>query len=133
MTDNGRLLALHRYYIWANFMREKFDQLSERQILQGNLASESMIYMSYWYAGIYIVIERWKELQLHDTNIDPLICSDNTDLLRRFRNGVFHFQKEYYDERFFGLISEGLNVVPWIRELNKNFGSYFLENFPSSL
>lgn len=130
MGNNKELIALHLYYIWANFMRTKFDLLDRQKDFQaGELVSEAMIYMSYWYAGLYVVIEGWKEQDLYDSTIDSLIASENTDLLRRYRNGIFHFQKEYYDDRLFELIKEGTNVVHWIRLLNQSFGTYFADSF----
>jgi hypothetical protein len=73
------------------------------------------------------VIEGWGDLDLHDDEIDGLLESPNVDLLRRYRNGVFHFQREYYDERFVGLIRDGEDVVTWVRDLNSAFGRYFLD------
>ena len=77
--------------------------------------------------GLYVVIEGWKELKLHDPVIDGLLTSPNVDLLRRYRNGVFHFQPEYMDKRFRGFVEEGTEPVAWVRELNKQFGRFFLE------
>ncbi len=46
------------------------------------------------------------ELGLADKEVDALIASQNVELLRRYRNGVFHFQREYFDERFLELIRD---------------------------
>ena len=122
------LLSLHRYFIWANRMRTHFDDLLQ----SGGYATptgeiESRLYMSYWYAGLYVVTEGWKELKLSNASIDALLGSPNLDLLRRYRNGAFHFQGEYNDNRFTELIEQGTNVVSWVRALNEQFGRYFLE------
>jgi hypothetical protein len=50
-------------------------------------------------------------------------------MLRRYRNGVFHFQPIYYDERFVGLIRDGEHVVEWVGTLNSALGRVFLEIF----
>lgn len=112
-------------------MRTEFDKLLQikKEDKPDSFSIESMLYMSYWYAGLYVVIEGWHELNLTDDKIDKLLESKNVDLLRRYRNGVFHFQKEYYDNRFFEFIKDGENCVEWIRELNNQFGRYFLEFF----
>jgi hypothetical protein len=39
---------------------------------------------------------------------------------------VFHFQRNYYDERFMGFIRDGENVVDWVRVLNRAFGRFLL-------
>lgn len=125
-------LTLHRYFIWANRMRTHFDALfpatASPALEPGSkLFIEATLYMSYWYAGLYVVIEGWKELKLHDPVIDGLLTSPNVDLLRRYRNGVFHFQPEYMDKRFRGFVEEGTEPVAWVRELNEQFGRFFLE------
>lgn len=125
-TDSAAILTLHRYFIWANRMRTHFDDLlKEKQRLKG-WEVEANLYMSYWYGGLYVVVEGWRELKLSDAAIDQLLSSRNADLLRRYRNGVFHFQKKYYDERFTALIRDGEDVVDWVRTLNREFGRFFL-------
>ena len=92
----------------------------------GQFDVEARIYMSYWYAGLYVVVEGWQALKLSDLMIDGLLSSNNVDLLKRYRHGTFHFQKKYNDDRFLKLIDEGFDVVEWIRSLNTEFGRWFL-------
>jgi hypothetical protein len=120
------LVTLHRYFIWANQMRVHFDEILLERELAG-VQIESFLYMSYWYAGLYVVIEGWRELDLTDDVIDAMLQSPNVDLLRRYRNGVFHFQKEYNDERFMTFMKEGNDSVSWVPSLNQQFGRYFLD------
>lgn len=123
------VLSLHRYFIWANRMRTHFDELLQMEnhamTPQGQI--ESRLYMSYWYAGLYVVVEGWRELGLSDVPIDDLLASPNVELLRRYRNGTFHFQHAYNDQRFMELLTEGTDVIAWLRELNQQFGRYFLD------
>jgi hypothetical protein len=126
------ILTLHRYFIWANTMRTHFDQilaeiLAAKKQLEGATEIESFLYMSYWYGGLYVVIEGWKALGLSDAVIDDLLASPNVELLRRYRNGVFHFQRVYDDERFHEFMTQGTDEVAWVRTLNEQFGRYFLE------
>ncbi len=128
--DDESVLTLHRYFIWANRMRTHFDKLLATQAsARDPFEIEATLYMSYWYGGLYVVIEGWQELQLHDPIIDQLLVSPNVDLLRRYRNGVFHFQRDYFDDRFRGFIENGQNAVEWVRTLNREFGRFFLEWF----
>lgn len=130
MTKDIEIVTLHRYYIWANKMRTDFDEILKKKlhktIPDDQYEIESNLYMSYWYAALYVVIEGWKELGLRDDKIDILLDSPNVELLRRYRNCVFHFQLEYYDERFLKFMRDGINCVEWIRNLNLEFGRYFL-------
>lgn len=111
-------------------MREHFDELlAESLPRRKGWDIEANLYMSYWYGGLYVVIEGWRTLKLRDPMIGRLLSSRNVGLLRRYRNGVFHFQRTYYDKRFSGLILDGENVVDWVRTLNREFGRYFLDWF----
>ena len=125
-------LTLHRYFIWANRMRTHFDQVISEGDLDGTRETESLLYMSYWYGGLYVVIEGWQALKLSDSIIDELLTSPNVNLLRRYRNGVFHFQPEYNDARFDQFMTQGVDQVTWVRTLNEQFGRYFLEPTRSS-
>jgi hypothetical protein len=97
------IVALHRYLIWAAQMDTNFKHL----LPQGAKATSwwdtdfiaSVMYMSYSYATLYVVIEGWRQLKLTDPTIDDLLRSPNVNLLRRFRNGAYHFQPEYFDGR----------------------------------
>lgn len=128
--------TLHRYYIWQNKMRELFYEELQSAAARNvpiEIGSNEQIrvfhYMSYWYAGLFVVIEGWREMGLQDQEIANLLDSPNVDLLRRYRNGVFHFQRTYFDERFLAFIRDGEDVVDWVRSLNSAFGRFFLNAF----
>ena len=87
--------------------------------------------MSYWYGGLYVVVEGWQELGLNDATINPLLASPNVALLKRYRNGIFHFQKDYIDERFHNFMAP-TDSVAWVRQLSKAFGDYFLRELEKS-
>ena len=95
MPKDTEIITLHRYYIWGNKMRTDFDVILKlkKRIPKKRYEIESFMYMSYWYGGLYVVIEGWKKLGLVDRKIGSLLKSPYVGLLRRYRNGVFHFQK----------------------------------------
>jgi hypothetical protein len=70
------------------------------------------------------VIEGWRQLRLTDPKIDPLLLSPNVRLLKKYRDGVFHFQRNYFDDRFLGFIKAG-DSVDWVRAIHSEFGEYF--------
>lgn len=129
------IFSLHRYFMWANRMRVHFDeklpvlaeQLKKDASLVTNEEIEANLYMSYWYAGLYVVIEGWRQLHLSDPIIDELLRSPKAGLLKRYRHGVFHFQGNYFDKRFTEFMAEGQSAVDWVRDLNRAFGAFFLE------
>ena len=129
LTDHDKhVVALHRYFIWADRMRVHFNQIlrAKDTMPKGDFNLETFLYISYWYGGMYVVIEGWKELKLSDPQIESLLHSPNVELLRRYRNGAFHFQQDYFDQRFLGFM-EKKDTVSWIRELREQFSRYFLD------
>jgi hypothetical protein len=83
--------------------------------------------MSYWYGGLYVVIEGWRALKLVDPVIDTLLLSPNVRLLRRYRNGTFHFQKKYVSDKCTEMFAKD-GTATWARKLNTEFGRYFLKS-----
>src|ERR1035437_9200148 len=70
-------------------------------------------HLSCWLGLLYVVIEGWKSLRLSDPKIDKLLASPNVARLNQFRNGVFHFQKAYYDKRLQGFLHTKDNKTVW--------------------
>lgn len=77
--------------------------------------------MCYWYASFHVVIEAWDELQLSDPVIDRLLAHPKNfrTLLRRYRNGVFHFQGSVIDARIIDFLQHGPAQVCWVRALHE--------------
>lgn len=128
--EKNKLFTLHRYFIWADRMRVHFDStLKNKDKLDPiRFKIDSFLYMSYWYAELYVVIDGWNELGLQDNAVNTLLQSPNVNLLKRYRNGVFHFQKEYFDKRFIEFMTNGQDCVVYVRELRKALSEYFLKN-----
>lgn len=89
-------------------------------------AGRAFMYLSYWYAGLYVVCEGWQDLKLSDPEIDPLLASPHLALLKRFRNGVYHFQPDYFDERLMNPFVLGKDFDVWIESLTHAFHRYLV-------
>ena len=130
VTTHESMIALHRYWMWANSMRGHFERMVvEIPVRTYHDAQRVMLiepYMSYWYAGLNVVIEGWRQLKLTDAQIDGLLKSRNVALLERYRNATFHYQPRYEDKKFEDLIVRGERVATWVKTLNTAFGRYFL-------
>ena len=103
-ADPAAVYALHRYFINANYMQHLFKEKVTTHGVPTEFASktflESQALMGFWYAGLYVVIEGWLELRLRDEAIDRLLQSEHVGLLKRYRHGICHYQKRYFDPRF---------------------------------
>jgi len=132
--NNPRLdneISLGRYCLWADKMQHDFLRHITQRIEPDDFHFEEHghIYMSYWYGTLYVVVEGWHELKLTDPLIDALLSSPYVDLLRRYRNAVFHFQRKFYDERFWDLMLAGRESVEWVSQLHREFRRYFMALF----
>jgi hypothetical protein len=75
---------------------------------------------------LYVLIEGWRELRHDDPDVNRLLGSPNVDLLRRFRNGTFHFQKSYFDARFTEFWFSETEAIVWADEIHNAFDAWFL-------
>lgn len=130
MATNEQLHTLHRYFLWANRHRDDFfvravstglppEKLSDLR----KWVSANFINSAPWLGSLYVLVEGWKDLRLSDEKIDKLLTSPHVQALKRFRNGVYHFQRRYFDDRFLGMFQE--NGPEWASELHNEFGRFF--------
>ena len=132
MAKKTHIVSLHKYWIWANKFKSCFEyslkSLSHKKARQITLTEDWVIFMSYWYSALYVVIEGWKQLKLTDAKINVMLRSRDIGFLKKYRHGVVHFQSNYFSERFDDFISsrKGKSAL-WIRMLHDEFGRFFLE------
>jgi hypothetical protein len=126
--------ALHRYLIWSIHMREEALRLNAADNVPEDITEKRLwlirpfMWISLWLALLYVVAEGYQDLGLSDLAIDDMLASPNVDLLRRFRNGAFHYQRDYFDPRFRNVISSA-EVQDWAVRLHDEFRRFFLEWF----
>ncbi|MGO8794527.1 MAG: hypothetical protein ACLQLC_06870 [Candidatus Sulfotelmatobacter sp.] len=124
-----KIFSLHRYFIWSIEMREHYLQVGKQfsptpSFFDNEVAGRAFMYLSYWYAGLFVVCEGWQELKLSDPEIDGLLASSNLELLKRFRNGVYHFQPDYFDKRLMNPFVLGKDFDEWVESLTHAFARY---------
>jgi hypothetical protein len=120
--------ALHRYFVWSSPMKDHFVESfgpGEHQEIRfppsDHIDVKRFGYLSLWCSMLYVLVEGWKKLRLSNPAVDTLLDQDNLELLRRFRNGAFHFQSEYFDGRFVDFLSE--DILIWLARLDQAFNS----------
>lgn len=125
------MLSLHRYFLAASTMKTDY----ERRARDYGIAlspdhddwNQQWVYLCLWYATLFVVAEEWvKDQALCDNEVDSLLDAEHMDLLRRFRNGVFHFQPKYYDSRLTDFVSAGAESAVWVRQLHSSLGRSIL-------
>jgi hypothetical protein len=85
-------------------------------------------FCNYWFASLYVVTEGWRRLRMKDSTIDTLLTQDHLDLLRRYRNAVFHYQPEPSNPRFTDLASA--QTLHWVYALTEAFAEFFRRHIP---
>ena len=71
------------------------------------------------------VVEGWKELGFSDPEIDELLLNDEMKkLLKRYRHGAFHYQADYFDDRFVALWTRDYEARYWIKRLHDAFARW---------
>jgi len=124
------VITLIRYFKWSLTLQERAAPFMRAKEAGETLSEEDAIrsvgLLSYWFASLYVVVEGWQELGLQDPDVESLLADTNSlSLLRRFRNGVFHFQASYTDKRFAEFFGKGLEAVGWAQTLNSAFFAFF--------
>lgn len=117
------LFVLLKYFLYQDTIRLQFEKYLLNKELKDSKAYIN-IYMDLWYWTLYVLIEWWYELRLKDEKITKLLRWKNKELLREYRNGVFHFQKDWYDKKFENFHAEESTVL-WSIELHKEFWRFF--------
>jgi len=142
------IVVLHRYWIYADRLRRAFlealrtsqvkeifesrDGLDEDSLAAFLVLSDFAIFMAYFYSALFVVVEGYRELKLHDSTVDELLESPNVDFLRLFRNGTMHFQPEPFSRKtFLFLDSEG--SAAWVKALHVELGRFLLDAIKSRL
>jgi len=76
--------------MYQHMMSHEADFFSDNERKRDRIAELFIAYMLYWFAGLFVVAEGWKELKVREPIIDKMI-DQHWDSLRLFRNAVFHF------------------------------------------
>ncbi len=128
------LISWFRYLFWADLCYKRFQKLLDTS----EDSQEINLYIAFssqWYGSLYVVVEGWHVLKLEDQIISKLLAEhqDIKDFLKRYRNGVFHFQSKLLDNRFTGFGKAKDNSILWAMLLHGEFVRFFsdqLSNLP---
>jgi hypothetical protein len=77
--------------------------------------------LEVFYALLHVVVEGYRALKVKDEAIEKLLDeADYEDQLRRFRNAVFHYQKDLIDKRLVEFM-DAEQSEKWTRKLYSEF------------
>jgi len=133
--DQVRLAALHKHWVTADsidhHLRRSLNVPESFPVELPEATAELSILMSLWaaltvwYSLLYVIVEGYQELKLHDDEIANLLSDEGkVNLLRLFRNATFHYQEEPLSPKMRGFI-EAEGGSKWIHALNRAFRAFF--------
>ncbi len=127
-TTIESFISWGRYVHWAHVAYEAMSSVSSDTIDQTNARSESLMlaHSARWVGSLYSVLEGWRKLGFTDPTIDALIkgYDEYCAALRRYRNAVFHFQEEMYDQRMTAFTTRYSESMLWAAALHFEFERY---------
>ena len=140
MQEFNRHVSWFRYLYSAQVLKEQFEASLDLPEIEGFIYwrhPTSFVWLTYYYGSLYVVIEAWQQLKLRNPLIDFLLEHQQgiISLLRRFRNGAFHYQEELENPKTLQLFQTGEKHVLLIHLLHDSFVRYYwewLENLPGT-
>jgi len=123
-----KLVSWFRYLFWADICYKRVGKIfDEYENIEKIETSIFIAFVSQWYGSLYVVIEGWKELKLEDKFINKLLNEhqDLIEILRRYRNCVYHFQPELLDKRIIDFVKTEKNISLWLNLIHNQFIRYF--------
>ncbi len=130
-----QVMAWGRYLYWCDLHRRRFDVWMEKPHDVGEDATGwyFIALLAQWYASLWVVIEGWNEAGFEDLTIGEILSqSQRCDLLKRFRNGVYHFHPRMIEPRLVEFLAEAERSVAWVEILHQEFLRFFW-NFVHSI
>jgi hypothetical protein len=86
---------------------------------------EVEMYLDYWYAGIFAVMEGYEKLGLADDDVENLRADPLYSKLRAYRAGTYHFREKYFDDDIRAFIGEKQSAS-WMVNLDMALGRFLL-------
>jgi hypothetical protein len=119
--DSEPLCSWGRYLYWSELMQREHDKFMTEKGANAKAISEWLGLCSYWAASLYVVIEGWETAKFDDPIIDALLgVSNYKDVLRRLRNGTFHYQSAIVSQKVVNFF-QSPDVILWLHFLHEEF------------
>ncbi|MEM7245531.1 MAG: hypothetical protein AAF533_09320 [Acidobacteriota bacterium] len=143
IPEDELVVSLHRYHQLCDQLRNEHElRVRHRHGLARELRPDDWLddvdgllqdlrCLVHWLASLHVVAEGYREIKLHDDQIDELLTSSHADTLLRCRNSLFHFQKDYFDARFSELFRAGGEAMTWARDLHERLSEYLSSEIES--
>jgi hypothetical protein len=116
------VIAWARYLAWADQHRKRLADFFEQEPDSDSPGHTGrfITHTSQWFASLWVAVEGYKELGLRDNFVDAILENppNYADLLRRCRNGVYHYQPELLAPRLGEFLTSAQAALAWVHALH---------------
>jgi len=126
------LLSIYRHWLWADRMRELFEHylrcnlppsVDQFTFDEAFFTTSMVTCMSLWYGLLFAAcdgLEKASGLSVSEISSE---YARVRELLRRFRNAVFHVQPDYWSEKLMAVLREE-QLATAIRAVHRSVGAW---------
>lgn len=128
-----QLFSILRHWTWADrqrelfeyYLRKDFPNITEDFTFDESFFVSSMATcMGLWYGLLYVTCEGIDDSgKVQVSSIAPEFDQKTSDLLRRFRNAMFHVQDEYWSPKLMDVLREP-DTAEAIRAVHQKVGRW---------
>ncbi|HJP59031.1 MAG TPA: hypothetical protein VJ865_03505 [Gemmatimonadaceae bacterium] len=129
--DQIRLYAWARYVYWAEVEYQQYAAHTAPD--DEPVLGQTIPLLVQWYAAIWVAVEGWQQCRelLPDPVVEELLTDPvfepNCTLLRRCRNGVYHYQSDILNHKLLGFISKTDMTFTWAFLVHDEFSRLAFE------
>ena len=127
MNDVLAIVSFGQHLHWSQMQYDHYQSFKEDRS-----EAEFLGAMAHWLASLYVVVEGWQAIGRSDPTIYGLIekYDDYYQLMRRFRNGVYHFQPKPMSEKLTDFLEEKSEGHAWAYALLFEFKRFLVNTVP---
>ena len=127
IKDALAIVSFGQHLHWSQMQYEHYQSFTE-----DSSDAEFIGVLAHWLASLYVVVEGWQEIGKPDPVISNLIekYDDYFQLMRRFRNGVYHFQPKPMSEKITDFLDAKSEGHAWAYALLFEFKRFLVFTIP---
>lgn len=122
MEATAGLNRLHRGKPFELFIppTKRGERIPEIDIQHNVLVMRYYMFLDYWHAALWVVVEGYNKLGLKDKRVARILSNPLTPKLKDYRDGTYHFKPQYFDVQTSSL-RRASNALRWVNDLHEAF------------
>ena len=127
MKNVETIVGFGQYLHWSQMQYKHY-----RSFQEDSSDADFFGALAHWLASLYVVAEGWQEIGIPDPVISDLIAKydDYYQLMRRFRNGVYHFQHKPLSVKLTDFLNPQSEGTLWAEALLFEFKRFLVSTVP---